>query len=77
MQEQELPGWKPAHRELATMLGAVERGRDHCDAMLIIAALKRAFRITHIEVALDASNVRITTANGVVHSIPTANEEIT
>ena len=58
------------------MLGAVSRGRNHCDAMLVIAAIKRVFRITRIEVSLDASEVKITTADGVVHSIST-DEDIT
>ena len=54
-QQQDLAEWRAAHRELATMLGAVSRGRNHCDAMLVIAAIKRVFRITRIEVSLDAS----------------------
>ena len=58
------------------MLGAVSRGRSHCDAMLVIAAIKRVFRITRIEVSLDASEVKITTADGVVHFIST-DEDIT
>jgi hypothetical protein len=72
----EIDEWKRAHRELAAMLGATDRGRDHCDAMLVVAALKSAFHVASIRVLPDASEVQITTADGTVHSIP-ATKEIT
>lgn len=66
--------WKHAHRELAIMLGATDRGRDHCDAMLVIAALKRVLHVDSIRVLPDASEVQVTTTDGTVHSIPTTKE---
>jgi hypothetical protein len=69
--------WRSAHRELATMLGAVDRGRDHCDALLVIAAIKRAFRVSAITVTPDASEVHITTEDGHVHRLLTLQEENT
>ena len=69
--------WRDVHRELATLLGAVSRGRDHCDAMLVIAAIKHTFRITAIAVTPDASEVHITTEGGEVHRVlMTLQEEI-
>ncbi len=66
----DLDEWKTAHRELAAMLGATNRGRDHCDAELVITAIKRTFRITHLAVTRDASEVLITTTDG-FHRVPT------
>lgn len=64
------------HRQLAALLGASEQGRDHFDAISVIAAIKRAFRITHIEISPYAEEVRITTADGVVHVMPIGNKEV-
>jgi hypothetical protein len=66
--------WRSVHRKLAERLCATERGRDHCDAMIVIAAIKRAFGITHIAVARDGSQVHITTDDGNVHHILTPEE---
>lgn len=74
MQTNETDEWKRAHRELAAALGATDRGRDHCDAMLVVAALKSAFRVTSISMLPDASEVRIMTTDGVIHSVPTTKE---
>ena len=60
----ELDEWRRAHRQLAESLGATSRGRDHVDAMLAIAAIKRAFGIIAIAIAPDASEVRITAKDG-------------
>lgn len=74
--QRDLDAWRSAHRELATMLGATARGRDHCDAMLVIAAIKHVFRIADIAVTHDASEVHITTDEGRVHRVLIAQEEI-
>jgi len=73
-QTNETDEWKRAHRELATALSAIDRGRDHCDAMLVVAALKSTFHVTSIRVVPDSSEVQITTADGTVHSVPTTKE---
>lgn len=72
--------WRFSHRELATLLGAVERGRDHCDAVLVITAIKQAFHISRIDVLPDASEVHITLEDGSVRrvlSVHETQEEIT
>jgi len=69
--------WRSSHRQLATLLGAVDRGRDHCDAVIVIAAIKHAFRISKIAVMADASEVHITTEDGQVRRVLTVDEEIT
>jgi hypothetical protein len=71
----DLSEWKSAHRKLAEMLGATERGRDHCDAMLVICALKRAFDVVDISVTPDASAVDIITPQR-CHRIPTRGMEV-
>ena len=75
--QRDLDAWRSAHQELAAMLGAVARGRDHCDAMLVITAIKRTFHISQITVAHDASEVQITTEDGRVHRVLTLQEENT
>ncbi len=72
-----LEAWRSAHRVLASALGAIDRGRDHCDALLVIAAIKCAFRISTITVTHDASEVHITTEDGHVHRVLTLQEEDT
>lgn len=69
----DLDQWRAAHRSLATMLGATDRGRDHCDATLIIAAIKHVFHITRITMESDATAVQIVTADGNVHHVLIAN----
>lgn len=69
--------WRAAHRELAALLGATDRGRDHCDALLVITAIKHMFRISEIRVTADASEVHITTEGGDVHHVLNVQEEIT
>ena len=71
----ELDEWKSAHRRLAEMLGATERGRDHSDAVLIICALKQAFNIVDIRMTRDASAVDIITPER-CYRIPTRNKEV-
>lgn len=75
--QRDLDAWRSAHHELATLLGAVERGRDHCDAVLVITAIKLTFNITHIAVMPDASAVHITLADGSVRRVRLTQEEIT
>ncbi len=71
----DLSAWKSAHRKLAEMLGATERGRDHCDSMLVITALKRAFNVIDILVTRDASEVHIMTPERCFR-IPTSAEDV-
>lgn len=68
----ELEAWRSAHRELASKLGAIDRGRDHCDSLLVVDAIRHAFRISTITVTPDASEVHITTEDGHVQHIRTA-----
>lgn len=72
---EDLNEWKSAHRKLATLLGATDRERDHCDSMLVIAALKRAFNIVDITVTSDGSEVHVVTPER-CHRIPTSSMEV-
>lgn len=59
--KRDLDAWKTAHRRLAEMLGATDRGRDHCDAVLAVTALKQAFNVVDVRVLYDATEVHILT----------------
>ena len=72
--QRDLDTWRSCHLELAELLSATGRGRAHFDSMLVISAIKRAFRIVRIEVSQDASEVQITTADGRTHTVPTQEE---
>lgn len=76
--EGRLDEWRSAHRELATLLGARARGRDHCDSILIIAAIKRAFHITHLAVVRaegHTAEIHVTTDDN-IHRVLITEETI-